>query len=227
MPQMPKMPRMLPFLEKKPDGFTLAELLIAIVIFSAVIGMVYTSYNITFKVINNADAHSLYGERARITLERFTEDLESYYAGKGGFIKGETIRFGEFRGDKLSFTSRSHLIFNKDEPARGYATIVYSVEEDEESGQLKLYRADIPYLPGVGIDDDEKGFLLCDGLREVAFTYLDKDGDEDDSWEGNERSAEGVVIPPNVVQLRIGFADEKSEDGTIYFSTGVAVLGGQ
>ena len=204
-------------------GFTLAELLIAIVIFSAVIGMVYTSYNMTFKVINNADTNSIYGERARITLERFSADLESYHGGLAGFVKGETNTYGEFRGDTLSFTSRAHLLFTKQSQPKGYATIVYSVEEDEETGLLSLYRADLPYLPGTQLDEDEKGFLLCDGLREVAFTYFDKDGEEADTWQGNEKTDEGDVVVPTMVQMKIGFADEKAEEATVYFSTGVAL----
>ena len=39
---------------------------IAIFIFAAVLAMVYSSYNMTFKVINNADSYSEYGERARV-----------------------------------------------------------------------------------------------------------------------------------------------------------------
>ncbi len=211
------------WLLKHRQGFTLAELLIAIVIFSAVITMVYTSYNMTFKVINNADTNSVFGERARITLERFVTDLESYHGGQDGFVKGEPNTFGEFRGDTLSFTSRAHLLFTKQEQPKGYATIVYSVEEDEETGLLRLYRADYPFLPGTQVDEDDKGFLLCDGLREVAFTYFDKDGEEADTWQGNENLDEGGTLVPAMIQMKIGFASEKAEDTTINFSTGVAL----
>lgn len=199
-------------------GFTLAELLIAIVIFSVVVAMVYGSYNMTFRVISNADAHSVYGERARITMERFVEDLESYHGGQGGSITGETESFGEYRGDAVRFTTRSHLIFHKSQLPVGYATVLYSVEEGED-GMLRLYRADIPHYPGTDIDDEEKGFLLCDGLREVAITYYDEDGNETDSWDEPQKA-------PFMVQLRIGFAHEEGETETIYFSTGVALPGG-
>jgi len=205
------------------QGFTLAELLIAIVIFAVVMGMVYSSYNMTFKVINNADSHSIFGERARIALERFVADLESYHAGSDGFVIGETNTFGEYRGDNLRFTSRAHLILTKEEQPVGYTTIVYSVEEDEEKGLLRLYRADIPFLPGAEIDEEDKGFLLCDGLREVAFTYFDQDGEEADTWLGDEKTDDGSSVIPKMVQMKIGFASEKAEDKTIFFSTGVAL----
>ncbi len=205
------------------QGFTLAELLIAIAIFSVVIGMVYTSYNMTFRVISNADTHSIFGERARITLERFSADLASYHAGKGGFIKGETTSYGEFRGDTLSFSSRAHLLFTKDAQPKSFATIIYSVEEDEESGMLRLYRADIPFLPGAEIAEDEKGFLLCDGLREVAFTYFDSDGEQADTWLGSEKTDDGRLVTPSMVQMKLGFASEQVEDEIVYFSTGVSL----
>lgn len=207
-------------------GFTLAELLIAIVIFTVVIAMVYGAYNATFKVIANADSNSRYAERARVTLERIAEDLQSLYLGSTGMLIGETASFGEFRGDTLSFTSRAHLIFNNNEPLRGYATISYSIEEDPESGLLLLYRADVPVLPGAEVDET-KGFLLCDGLREVIFTYIDREGNESDSWssQGRSREGDGVVLPA-MVRVKIGFTGSEEEESVINYSIAVALAEG-
>ena len=207
--------------KKGAGGFTLMEMLIAVFIFSAVISLVYGSYNMTFKVINNADDHSKYSERARVTLERFIADLESYYAGPSGIIKGETTNFGDFRGDGMEFTSTAHLVLNREQKPYGYATIVYTVEEDEDTERLNLYRADRPFIPGKTWEEDDKGFLLCDGLREIAITYVDDGGDENETWEGTKKTPEGIVIPPAMVRIQIGFADD--EDTVIYYSTAVAI----
>jgi len=216
-------------LSNGPAGFTLAELLIAIVIFSVVISLTYAAYNSTFKVISNAGASSKYGERARITLERFSRDLGSFYLGSSGELIGETNTFGQYRGDTLHFTSRAHLVFNKDEAPRGYALISYSVVEEEDSSRLRLFRADVPVLPGVAINEEEQGFLLSDGLREVSFTYIDQEGNESDTWSTQERQANGNgdAQLPAVVKLKIGFAAEDAEDDEdlIYFSTAVALPG--
>jgi prepilin-type N-terminal cleavage/methylation domain-containing protein len=206
------------------EGFTLAELLISILIFSVVISLTYAAYNSTFKVISNADASSKYGERARITLERFAEDLDAFYLGNSAILIGETDNYGEFRGDTLRFTSTAHLIFNKDETAKGYAVISYTIAEQENSDLLRLYRADVAVLPGGAIaDEEDRGFLLCDGLREVAFTYIDKDGNEADTWSMDEQKQNGGVSLPALVKMKIGFAGAEAEDAVIYFSTAVAL----
>lgn len=204
------------------QGFTLLELLLAISIFAIVVSMVYGAYNLTFKVIENSQTHAKYGARARVTLERFTEDLESFHMGTSGFLNGESETVGEFRADNLSFTSTSHLVFDKNELPVGYATISYTVEEQEDSGLLSLYRADVGFRPGVEAVDD-KGFLLCDGLREVAFTYFDENGDESEDWESDQKKSSGNASIPAMVQLRIGFANDEAEDATIFFSTGIAI----
>lgn len=210
------------------QGFTLAELLIAIVIFSVVISLTYAAYNTTFKVISNGDESSRYGERARVTLERFARDMDSFYQGSSAEFIGETSTFGRYRGDTLRFTSRAHLMFNKDDVPRGYALIVYTVAQDEDSEDLRLYRADVPALPGADPDEEERGFLLCDGLREVIFTYIDRDGNETETWSAADRQGSGrnESALPAVAKLKIGFAAEGSEDvedSLIYYSTAVAI----
>ncbi len=207
---------------KSNQGFTLLELLLAITIFAVVVSLVYGAYNTTFRVINNSNVHAKYGAAARVAMERFSEDLETFHLGSSGFLKGESATVGEFGADSLSFTSTSHLVFDKNEMPAGYATITYSVEENEETGLLSLYRADIAFKPGAE-SAEEKGFLLCDGLREVSYVYFDDEGGETESWDSNERKSSGETELPAMVKLQLGFAIEEAEDATLFFSTGVAI----
>ena len=211
------------FLMKRNDtGFTLAELLIAILIFSFVVSMTYAAFSTTFRVIEEANSSSQYAERARITLGRVAEDLESlYFADKGAFEGKETFH-GELRGDSLSFTSRAHLVFHKDGAPTGYATISYSVEESADKEGMRLFRRDVAYLPGQE-NEDEEGFLLCDDLREVAFTYIDENGAEQENWDSELKKESEASEIPRAVKVKISFPDEKKEDELFSISTLVAI----
>ncbi|HKJ64427.1 MAG TPA: type II secretion system protein GspJ, partial [Desulfopila sp.] len=168
-------------------------------------------------------------ERARITLDRFSEDLHSFYFGEDGMFIGESTIYGDNRADQLSFTSRAHLVLNKKEPVRGLTRIFYRVEEQDDTGLFRLYRADVPVLPGAVPADEEDGFLLCDGLRQVAFTYIDEDGNEYESWSTEEKKqqGEGGLLLPVLVRMNIGFGDDEEEDGLIHYSSAVALPAGR
>lgn len=203
------------------QGFTLAEVIIAITIFAVVISMTYGAYSITFKVMNSARDKTRFGERARVTLDRFVEDIESFHKGKTGFLKGASENFGDKRGDTINFTSSAHLVLDIHAVKAGYSIITYSVEEDEETGLLKLYRSDIAYKPGLtGLD--EKGFLLCEELSEVKITYFNDDGDEEERWDSTLGGREKY---PSAVQLTIGFGTggEDDEDALVYYTASATV----
>ncbi len=201
-------------------GFTMMELLLAIVIFSVVVSLTYGAYSMTFKVINTASGNARYAERARVALDRIGDDLASIYSGDKLVFVGETEGAGNMRGDKLTFTSRAHLLLYKDDIPAPWTKIRYHVEEDND--RLRLYRADVPYLPGRDDDiEEERGFILCDGLREVAFTYYSENGNEADRWEVETGSSNAKDDLPVAVGVRLGFVSEKDEDDTIYYETRV------
>jgi prepilin-type N-terminal cleavage/methylation domain-containing protein len=212
-----------PFIMKRNNkGFTLAELLIAMLIFSFVVSMTYAAFSTTFRVIEEASSSSQYAERARITLGRLTEDLESLYFAEKGIFEGKETFHGELRGDSLSFTSRAHLLFHKDGPPAGYATISYSVEASGGQEGLRLFRHDEAYLPGQE-NDEEQGFLLCDNLREVAYTYIDENGAEQENWDSELKKESDASEIPRAVKVKISFPDEKNEGELYSISTLIAI----
>ena len=202
-------------------GFTLMELLVSIASFAVVMSLALGAYSTTFKVITNGDDQTKYSTRAHVTLERLIGDLQSFHLGVAGFIKGEAGYNGPSRADSMSFSSTAHLALDRQELPAGYAFITYSIEEDEETGLLRLYRADVPYRPGVAAGED-KGFLLCDGLREVMFTYYDKDGEDSDEWDSTSFTGNSGRFPA-MVKIRLGFASEEDDEQTINYSAAVAM----
>ncbi|KGO33504.1 hypothetical protein JT06_14090 [Desulfobulbus sp. Tol-SR] len=201
----------------------------AIFIFAIVISSVYGAYRSTFRVTDSTESVVEFSNMARIALERITGDLESVHLGNGGSLQGERNEGATGRSDRLTFTSAAHLVFSRTERAAGYAMIRYATEVDEESGLLQLYRIDVPVRPGVGPEiDEEKGFLLCDSLAEIQYSYVDTEGNEHEEWDSGER---GMVEEdgtrtgnfPVMIRLTLRFAKSADTEENTVFTTAVAL----
>ena len=108
--------------------------------------------------------------------------------------------------------------------------IAYTVEPDDESGLLQLYRANTRLLPGVDAADDEPTkHIICKGLQEVRFIYIDEDGSEADEWQEDEQQLPGSEgtgqepILPRMVYLELKFADSMESDRGTVFRSAVAL----
>ena len=211
-------------------GFTLVELLIAIFIFAIVVSAVYGSYRATFHIVHGSEYRLRIANSARIVLERVAEDLGSIVTGPGGAFSGETHDYSGKRGDSLAFVSNAHLVLRKTDTRSGPVLIRYEVEPDEETGLLNLYRSDIVPLPGTEInDDDARKLLICRGLQEIQFTYLDLDGNETEEWQVEEvvSPGEGAAAEkspfPSLVSVELRFAESAESDVSTVFKTAVAL----
>jgi hypothetical protein len=160
----------------------------AVFIFAIVISSVYGAYRSTFRVTNNTESLAEFGNMGRISLERISGDLEALYSGDGGLLQGERNDGKTGRSDQLTFTSTAHLVFNQKELPASYAMIRYRTELDEGSGLLRLYRIDKPFRPGGDQElDEERGYLLCDSLAQIEYSYLDAGGHENEGVEQRRR----------------------------------------
>lgn len=211
-------------------GFTLVELLMAIFIFAIVVSSVYGSYRATFHVIHGSESRLQIANAARVVFEILAEDLGSLVTGPGGVFRGETNDYSGNHGDSLFFVSSAHLVLRKTDTHAGPVLIRYEVEPDAETGLLNLYRLQTFLLPGVEPDEEEaERHLVCRGLQEFRFTYLDRDGKETEEWLLDEREAVGEGIAqeetpfPALVSVELRFAESvESVSGTL-FKTAVAL----
>jgi general secretion pathway protein J len=212
-------------------GFTLVELLLAIFIFAIVISSVYGAYRFSFTIIHGAEARLLISRNARVAMERITADLDGIVAGPGGVLEGERHDHAGKRGDSLAFVSSAHLLLSKEDAIGGYTLIRYSVQRDEDKGLLNLYRADTVLFPGAAEEDNgARQDILCQGLKEVAFTYRDEDGAEREEWQSDEdnKGAEEEKqkrepLLPALVYVKLTFAESPDSEGETIFKTAVAL----
>lgn len=211
-------------------GFTLVEILIAIFIFAIVISAVYGSYRATFHIVHGSEFQLDVANRARVVMERLAEDLGSIVTGPEGVFSGERHKYADSLGDSLSFVSSAHLVLRKTDSFSGHFLIQYVSELDKETGLLNLYRSDTVLLPGVETDSKNiQKHLICRGLQEVRFTYLDQDGNETEEWEIDEvvSLSEGIAPEkspfPSLVYVELKFAESVESNSSTVFKTAVAL----
>jgi general secretion pathway protein J len=211
---------------RRETGFTLIELLFAIFIFAIVISAVYGAYRATFQVTLSSEEHMRESNKARAALERITEDLTAIVTGPGGSLLGSEQDISGGRADTMTFISSSHVALSKKETIAGDARISYSVVADETDNTITLMRSDTIILPGAAGDNDTT-FLLCDGLKEVRFSYTSPDGETTTEWEGE--SVEGddgkLIAPelPKLITIELVFANEQKDGNGSVFKTAVAL----
>ena len=215
------------------SGFTLLELLVSIFIFAIVVTSVYGAYRATFHIVGGTEKQVALADRARVILERISADLESFHTGETAYLQGTRAEISGHRADSLSFVSSAHLVFNRTEQHAGLTGIKYITEEDD-SGFINLYRADVPVLPGetgeTGDGDQDTGLLLGQGLQEFRITYIDASGDENEEWDsgpltdrtqgpGNEEE----ISLPLMIRVEVRFSDAPDSEESTLFRTAVSI----
>jgi hypothetical protein len=114
----------------------------------------------------------------------------------------------------------------KTDTLSGHAWVQYLPELDLDTGFLNLYRSDMVLLPGVerGGGDVQK-HLICRGLQEFRFTYVEQDGNENEDWEveevlsQSEGGASGESPFPSLVQVELKFSESVESDNSTVFKT--------
>jgi prepilin-type N-terminal cleavage/methylation domain-containing protein len=209
------------------QGFTLLEILMAMAIFALVMGLAYGSYNATFHIINGAGSQAEIYSKARTTMGRIQEDLESFLPGEDMIFTGASESAGEYRADTLRFTSTSHVRLHPDQTPMGHTIIHYQVQTDPETKTLLLYRSELPALPGATDteeEDENLGLLLCDQLLEVAFDYRNPDGEDVEEW-GNDDEDTALTSLPEQITITLRFAGGQEETTGPVFKTALTLPG--
>ncbi len=217
-------------------GFTLLEVLIAMFIFAVVLSTLYVAYSGTFRNIEETESQADLYQMARIVLERMTEDLESVYMAsqtknatqEEPVVANQSTRFvgtmTEVEGrrlDTLRFASKAHIDLSDGGPYPGTAEIVYYVRENsEEEGGVTLYRTDRANF-GQGEEEGTGGWILCDRLYAIQFTYYDEQGGAYDNWDSTEESLKDKL--PSGISILLELADKTNPESPLKFITGVAL----
>ncbi|WP_417911657.1 PulJ/GspJ family protein [Candidatus Electronema sp. TJ] len=204
-------------------GFTLLEIMLAMLILGMVVAMVSVSLSGSVRVMEGAmDQGDVY-YRAQVALERISEDISSaVLTDDTNFVSGKEGGLEQSR--LLTFVSLAHLSFDPEKGLPGLGLISYALQPDKSnSRQLLLLRADSLNMP---VSEEQKNggeteaFLLADRLRSVKFTFFNRNGEEQDSWDTAVKESEETERSlPAAVACRLEFWLDEEQDASISFQT--------
>jgi general secretion pathway protein J len=213
--------------QKPTIGFTLMELMLAIVILALVVTTVLASFNTVFSTTDALQSNSQIYEMAKNCLKRMTLDLESVYVAQPPVYKppefddppndyrivGSSEDTGGTGFAQLRFTSRAHLPL-ENSIRGGVAEIVYYLQAKED-GSLVLKRSDNLY-PYPEFEEKGSDPTLCEWIKSLAFKYYDAEGSEYEGWDSE--SDEYEYATPAAIAIQLEIADSS---GSQYFGTSV------
>lgn len=211
-------------------GFTLLEIMLAMLVLAMVVTMVSLTLSASMKAIDAAmDQGDVY-YRAQVALERISEDLSSALLPADVEFIGNSGENDNGSAATLSFASLGHVVFDSETGQPGLGLIGYSVRPDkEDEQQLLLLRTDVLYRPladnqaRTAQNNDAEAFLLSDRLRSVKFSFVDRNGEVLENWntrvDPNDKEAERWL--PVAVSCRLEFWINQDEETSVSFETTV------
>ncbi len=213
-------------------GFTLLEILLAMVVLALVVSMIAVALSGSMQVIDATEEQGDIYYRARIAMQRISDDLGSAVLADDVDFIGTGQEEGETRRELLRFASMAHVVFVPEKQLPGMGLIRYRIVPDRDrDGMLVLLRSDRLYRPGGKSGQEVPAtdwFLLCDRLRSVRFTYIDRKGQEHAQWDTRKVAGEPDRERrlPAAVTCRLEFWLDRKEETSLSFSTTVLLPAG-
>ena len=180
-------------------GFTLLELLIAILIFAVIVSAAYSTLYSGIKVWNEGDAQTHFPESSQMALNRMTKDIRNV-------TKFSEIKF-EGEKDSISMSVIKDVYQDKNLITQIYR-ISYYLDSDNIMRDIQTYPESL-----IGQTNERE---LISGIQELVFSYCNAEREWKDSWEEDSL--------PYAVRLSIKSKEDKSLEAITeipIFDTGI------
>ncbi|TWI77462.1 type II secretion system protein J [Desulfobotulus alkaliphilus] len=207
--------------KKSEAGFTLMEILVALVILAIVMGASYASFSALVGTDQAMGPMLKNLEDARRTMGWLERDFSSTSVSlPPAYRKPELFddaqdpfRFeaweenlGNGRFSGVRFAADAHLPFFGS-PLKGLARISYTVLEKKD-GSLALYRSDHIHPYPDTDRSEELRFLVCDNIKKFTLDFMDEKGEWHREWD-SESNRYGWATPRAV---RVGLETGRGPD---------------
>lgn len=207
-------PRRLTVIE---SGFTLLEIIVAILIFSILITAVFTTFRSISSSADMLQRKDAYYQAAHAALSRMLKDFESIYVTTPplyqppGFnatpdpyrVAGERASMAGEEFSKLQFTSFEHIAINGDD-SKGIAQIIYYAHR-VGTDQFVLKRSDHIW-PYKSFEESSNDPILCEKLKSIQFKFFDAAGESHDQWDSDSNDVEDAT--PRAIEIKLEIGDE-------------------
>jgi general secretion pathway protein J len=201
-------------------GFTILEILTAMVILAIVVSLVFASFNSVFSSADQVNASSDLYEMGNNCLMRISSDLQNIhialyprYKPPGFNDPPEIYRFvghqdtiGGESFARLRFTTLAHLPTHQS-MAEGIAEVVYYAQETETGGVV-IKRADTLF-PYPEFEPRITDPIMCEKVRSFELLYFDHEGQEYHEWDS--QSEDFAYSTPYSVAVRLVIGDEQTQ----------------
>jgi prepilin-type N-terminal cleavage/methylation domain-containing protein len=231
-------------------GFTLVEILLAILILGIVLSTIYAAYTGTLRVVKATEEDdALYG-MARGFFVRITKDFggmapyrEGYeFSAKPYEIKGQSFL-------RVSFRSSAHLAFSEHDLAAGVAQISYETIEDQEAGGYRLLRLDSLFEEAQGSaaataattaatttattatamtttsreELMKKSFVLCNNIHSLVYKFYDAEGKEYETWDSGSDNEAQKKRAPAMIMVQLNLLNPGNKDQPLRYMTRIMI----
>ena len=190
---------------KKEGGFTLIEILIAILILGMVLSTAYVSYTGSFRIIRASESDSEIYNMGRTTMERMMRDLGAIVPYRGRYeMKARRNDRGREGFAALSFTAAVNLALGEKDGSPGVSTVEYFMADDRERDGLVLLRADERRREKEGGAGPGQGVVLCDRVHSVDFRFFDAAGRGHETWDSaSDADAQQKNRAPTAIDIEL------------------------
>lgn len=207
-------------------GFTLIEILIAVLIFAIIISILFSSFRAFIVSSETLKEEMNYYETIRVVFKRISMDLESLFVlqppryQKPEFnsepdpfrLIGKEETIGQTIVSSLTFISIAHIKF-ADDPREGLSIISYYLKENTTK-RFDLYRSDSLFSFSESLESCSDS-ILCRDISDFKIVYTDSKGISHDYWDSD--SEEFLHMFPKTIEMII-FSNFREERRQFRFS---------
>lgn len=203
---------------RRPRGFTLMEILVALAITALMGGMIAMSFQTSFHAKQTIEKDADQYRMLRSAMDRMVREISAAYVSDRydpKRFRDQNDRPTNFIGEKdhLLFTSLAHERLYTDAKESDQMVVEYSVKsgmDEAARDRQDLVRRENPSVDGQ-MDRGGTEAVLYEGIQKIEFAYWDsQDKEWTDEWD--TRRLEKKSILPTRVKITLFAKDENGKE---------------